>query len=294
MAAVAAEVLDRVLHRRDVADDVHARRVDVHQEHRGALVRARVGVGDRHHDQEVRDRAVRGEPLVPVDDPFVTLAHGRGGQQRRVGAGGLGLGHRERASQVTREQRMQVALLLVRRTREREHLAVAGVRRGVAEHRGRVRRGAEDLVHEAEPDLAEALPAEVRRQVRGPQPALLDLLLERLDRPLPALLPQLVEDRLDRPDLLAHEGAHPVQLLLELRVGGEVPCHAFDHGRTSPPKWGNDPSASCRCCSCDLTPLARAAGRPGQPHLPGGRRRRLALGLLARQPDHARRSPPSP
>jgi hypothetical protein len=34
-------------------------------------------------------------------------------------------------------------------------------------------------VHEAELDLAEALAAELGRQVRGPQPAALDLLLQR-------------------------------------------------------------------------------------------------------------------
>ena len=40
-------------------------------------------------------------------------------------------------------------------------------------------RRAQDLVHEAELDLAEALAAELGRQVRGPQPAALDLLLQR-------------------------------------------------------------------------------------------------------------------
>ena len=74
VAAVAAEVLGRVLHRRDVADDVHARRVDVDDDHRGALVRPRVGVGDRHHDQEVGDGAVGREPLVAVDDVVVAVA----------------------------------------------------------------------------------------------------------------------------------------------------------------------------------------------------------------------------
>ena len=53
---------------------------------------------------------------------------------------------------------------------------------------------AEDLVHQAELDLAEALAAEVGRQVRGPQPALLDLLLERRDHALEAVLAQLLED----------------------------------------------------------------------------------------------------
>ena len=49
-------------------------------------------------------------------------------------------------------------------------------------------------MHQAELDLAEALAAELGRQVRGPQPALLDLLLERRDRALEAVLAELVED----------------------------------------------------------------------------------------------------
>ena len=51
-----------------------ARGVGVDDEHRGALVRPGVGVGDRHHDQEVGDRAVGGEPLVAVDHPVVAVA----------------------------------------------------------------------------------------------------------------------------------------------------------------------------------------------------------------------------
>ena len=55
--------------------------VDRHDEHRGALVRRRVRVGDGHDDEEVCDRAVRGEPLVPGED---VAAVGRG--RRACGA----------------------------------------------------------------------------------------------------------------------------------------------------------------------------------------------------------------
>ena len=81
-------------------------------------------------------------------------------------------------------------------------------------------------MHQAELDLAEALAAELRVEVRRPQPALLDLLLQRRDRALEAVLAELVDDRLERPDLLAHELAHPVELLLELGLGREVPRRA--------------------------------------------------------------------
>ena len=224
VAAELAEARLGVLHRRDVAQDVDARRVGRDEEHRGALVRARVGVGDRHHDQEVGDRGVAREPLVTVDDPLVALTHRARAQQRRVRAG-VRLGHREGRLEVAAEQRLQVALLLLGRSGEREDLAVAGVRRLVAEGVRRERAGAEDLVHQPELHLAEALPAELRIEVRGPQPALLDLLLERRVDAVELRLVELAEDRLDRPDLLAHEVAHPFELLLELRIGREVPCH---------------------------------------------------------------------
>ena len=122
---------------------------------------------------------------------------------------------------------MQPLLLLVLRAGQREDLGVARVGRRVAEHDGRERRRPEDLVHQAELDLAEALAAELGVQVRGPQAALAHLLLQRRDRPAERVVAELAEDRLDRPDLLAHERAHPVQLLLELGLGREIPGHAM-------------------------------------------------------------------
>jgi hypothetical protein len=59
--------------------------------------------------------------------------------------------------------------------------------------------------------------------VRGPQPAFLDLLLQGLHRPVELI--DVEVQRLDRPDLLPHELPHPVQVLLKLRLGGEIPRH---------------------------------------------------------------------
>ena len=143
---------------------------------------ARVGVGDGHDDQEVGDRGVGGEPLAPVDHPLVAIAHGARAQLRGIGAGRVGLGHAERAAQVAGEQRVQPALLLIGRPRQREDLRVARVGRRVAERQRRDRRAAEDLVHQPEAHLAHALPAELGGQVRCPQAAGLDLLLQRRDR----------------------------------------------------------------------------------------------------------------
>ena len=120
--------------------------------------------------------------LRPSITQSVAVAHGARAQLRGVRAGRVGLGHAEGAAQVAGQQRMQPAVLLLGRAGQREDLGVAGVRRGVAERQRRDRRGAEDLVHQAEADLAHALPAELGRQVGGPQPARLDLLLQRRHR----------------------------------------------------------------------------------------------------------------
>ncbi len=81
-------------------------------------------------------------------------------------------------------------------------------------------------MHQPELDLAEALAAELGIEVRRPQSALLDLLLERRDR---GVEPGLVEaGDLERDELLAHEGRHPVELLLEGGLGGEIPGHVAD------------------------------------------------------------------
>ena len=225
MAAVAAELLPRVLHRRDVAEDLDAGRLARDDEHRRPLRGARVGVGDGHHDQEVGDRPVGGEPLVPVDHPLLAVANRPGAKLRGIRPGRVRLGHAEGAAQVAREQRVQPAVLLLRRAGQREDLRVARVGRRVAERQRRDRGGAEDLVHQPEPHLPHPLAAELRRQVRGPQAARLDLLLQRRHRLPQPVEPELVPDRLQRPDLAADELAHPVELLLEVGIGGEVPAH---------------------------------------------------------------------
>ena len=114
-------------------------------------------------------------------------------------------------------------------------------------------------MHEAELDLAEALAAEVGRQVGGPQAALLDLLLQRRDRALEALLAEILEHGLDRPDLLAHEVAHPVELLLELGLRREVPRHRLPPPRVAGPQGWQESSATSAPSaqlSASMKPLA--------------------------------------
>ena len=167
----------------DVAHDRHAGRVGGDDQHRRALVLVRLGVGDRHDDQEVGHRGVGGEPLVAVDDPLVAVEHGAWSASS-VGSepavSGSVIENAERRSPASSGYRYCSFWSSV--PAMREDLGVARVGRRVAEHRRRERGRAEDLVHQAELDLAEALAAEVGRQVGGPQAALLDLLLQRRDR----------------------------------------------------------------------------------------------------------------
>ena len=157
------EVRVRVLHGRDVAHDVHARRVGRDDEHRRAPVRRRVGIGHRHHDQEVRDRSVRREPLVPVEDPAVAVAHARVRScvGSEPGVSGSVIENADCSSPASSgwSQRSFCS----GRPGEREDLAVAGVGRLAAEGVRREDRRAEDLVHQPELHLAEALSAELRR-----------------------------------------------------------------------------------------------------------------------------------
>src|SRR6185437_4960095 len=99
---------------------------------------------------------------------------------------------------------------------------------GRAEHLRRRRVTPEDLVEEAELELAVARTAEVLVEEDRPQTLVLHLVLETLHEG-PHLrvfgAHRVGEDELERLDLLAAELLDPVELLLELRLGGEVPTH---------------------------------------------------------------------
>src|SRR4029077_4192676 len=105
-----------------------------------------------------------------------------------------------------------------------EDLRIPGVGRLVAEDDRSPDRSAFDLVHKAELHLAVTLPAELGRQVRGPQVLAVDLLLQRPDRAHESALVD-VQD-LEWIDLVVHESPHPLELLLKLGFGREVPGHS--------------------------------------------------------------------
>ena len=100
-------------HHGNRAHDVDAGRVGGNDDLRRARVRVRVGVGDRHHDAERGAVRARREPLVAVDHPVVAVPHGARAQRRRIGAGHLGLGHREERADLAGDEREQPALLLL-------------------------------------------------------------------------------------------------------------------------------------------------------------------------------------
>ena len=88
---------------------------------------------------------------------------------------------------------------------------------------------AEDLVHERELHLPVALAAELGAEVAGPQALVAHLLLEGIDH----LAQRVVEGWKALPPHTRSSGSissrtnavHPVELLLELRFGREVPRH---------------------------------------------------------------------
>ena len=89
---------------------------------------------------------------------------------------------------------------------------------------------AEDLVDQRQLELAEALAAELRAEVRGPQAARLHLLAQRADVHAQVAFERVVRklriEQVERCDLLVAELADPLQLCFEFRIGTEIPGHA--------------------------------------------------------------------
>ena len=85
-------------------------------------------------------------------------------------------------------------------------------------------RAAEDLVHQGEPELAEAAAAEVGIEMGGPQPARLDGVLQRLGHRFPLLFAHAQAHEVEQLDLGDHL-ADPLELALGFGVSAEVPCH---------------------------------------------------------------------
>ena len=131
---------------------------------------------------------------------------------------------------------------------------------------GRPLRAAQDLVEQRQLQLAEALPAQLGPEVGGPQPLAPHLFLQRVDR-LTALPFQrhelhVREREVERLDLLADELVHPVELLLVLRIGFEVPRHVQ-------PSLGRDSEYDSDYQERNTNLGAGGRGRPDRPPHPG-------------------------
>ena len=197
--------------------DVDTRRVARHDEH---AVRA-------HDEEDVGDASGTREPLLAVDHPLVAVTHRVGAEQVRVRST-LRLGHRVRRPHLLVEHRLEPALLLLVGAVRGEHLHVAGVGRGGSEHLRRRRVPAEDLVEEAELELAVPGPAEILVEEDRPESLGLDLVLKALHQRLifGSRRPHGVgEHVLERLHLFAAELLDPIELLLELGLGREIPTH---------------------------------------------------------------------
>ena len=215
----------------ELAEDAYAGSVRRDDEHRHALVGAGVGVGDRHEEDQLGLLGARREELVAVDDPLVAVADRLTAEPGRVGAA-VRLGHRVDHRDLALEQRIEPPLLLLVRAEHGEHVGLTAARcpRAGREDVGCPVRAADHLVEEGQVDLAEALPSLLGRQVGGVELLVLHLLaplLEELgDRALrPTDVDDVVEQGLDRLDLLGHEAIGPIEPRLHVRVGTKIPRH---------------------------------------------------------------------
>ena len=103
---------------------------------------------------------------------------------------------------------------------------------------GAERVAAEDLVQQAELELAVAGAAEVLVEEDRPEALVLDLVLQPFDQRLDLRVlraDRVGEDVVERLDLLTAELLDPVELLLELRIGREVPSHGVRRTNSTTP-----------------------------------------------------------
>ena len=212
-----------VPHHGHAPHELVARRIGRDEDHRRTPVRLCIGIGDDHDDAEAGTVCTRREPLVRVDHPLVPVPHRSALEERRVGAGHLGLGHPEERARVARHERLEKPLLLLGRAVEVQNLAVAGVRRLTAEDQLRDEAAPDLLVQVRVLDEPAARAARLRRQVRRPQSRLPRLLLELADERIRPLVLQ-EEHRLVRIDVLLHERAHALATLCDL-VGDDNGRH---------------------------------------------------------------------
>ena len=230
-----AQVLDPDLavvvgstHGLDVAHDLPARRRNVDQE-RGVhrLGDLGLGLGARDQDRELRAARARDEPLVAVDHPVIAVQPRLGLDQGRVGAGYVGLGHREAGARPPVAERLQVLLLLLvrRPVQQGVHVALVG---GLAIEGERSEPGLGCLGrYTGHRNVTEAHAAELLGHVGQPQAPFLGGLAHcdhLLDQQLAIALVGL-DFLLGRAHDLVAEVAHALANVLDLGGEAEVDGH---------------------------------------------------------------------
>ena len=131
-----------------------------------------------------------------------------------------------------------------------DDLGIARVGSRGAEHDRCPRRRAEDLVDQGQLQLPEALAAELRTEVGGPETVVADLLLQRLNNRSSLLVegeegPARV-DQVERFDVLGLEVPDPLELLFELGLSLEIPCHCLNSFASRPPQQSLMPPRRAR------------------------------------------------
>jgi hypothetical protein len=215
MIAGVSEFGDRMGHRSDVPDDLHAGSSLGHHEHGGVLVgpvfRVRLG----KHENHIRHRGIGDEPFVAIDHPLVTVAFGR-----RADHGGIGpriewLSKGEGARDLPAKVGPQPPLLLGISGPVGQQLHVPAVGRLDSEDRHGVHAASDDFGHQRQLELTEATSAQLRVQERSPQPALLDLFLKVGFDDSPLVGWQLSQNGFEGDQFTVDERPHPLQLLFE-------------------------------------------------------------------------------
>ena len=229
-------LVQRRAERVDVSHDLEPGGVGVDEEHGGSLEQRLGGIGDRHHDEEVSCHRVRDEPLLPAEDPFVSVA--RSSALELAGLAGMRLGHRIRRSERSSNGGFEVLLLLGLVAVVCNQLHVPGVGSCAAEDGGAQGCPAEHLVEQAELHLPEPGTAELGTEVKAPQTLILDPVLQRGDVQTergPRRFTKTLSGRVDATGdvvvegfhLFGDERLHPVDLFLELGFNFEIDGHVW-------------------------------------------------------------------
>ena len=155
---------------------------------------------------------------MAVDHPLVAVEHGSRAEERRVGAGNVGLCHGEERPRPPRHEWLQELRLLVGGAELVQDFRVAGVGRLAAEDELGPVRAPDLLVHAGVVEEPLTRPACLRRHVRRPQPGRARLLLQRPDELLGGIV-LAVEELLVRVHVRLHE--RPVLLAARHVCGRE-------------------------------------------------------------------------